>query len=165
MRRAAAALAGALALLAGCGGDHPGITAPPVAATTGTVVLPEPATTATVLKTPQPVPERKSPESTAPGSPRAYLKRLDALATDLVPAVDRAAKSGTSTAIAKLDAQIMSITKAWLESGGAASAAAASLAAAIATARSNVETPLLADESKRQIQAARAALARELAAT
>ncbi|MCW3015819.1 MAG: hypothetical protein JWO02_2911 [Solirubrobacterales bacterium] len=163
MRRAAAALAGAAAvLLSGCGGDEPGTIATPAPRTTGTIVPPEPASTASRETTPQPVPALKPPPS-VPRSRRAYLQRLDALAGDLGAAIDEAAKSGESAAIAAVDEQILRTTKAWLASGGAPSPAAVALAAAIATARSNVETPLLLDESRRQLRAALTAVAQELA--
>ncbi|MCW2998377.1 MAG: hypothetical protein JWN65_1926 [Solirubrobacterales bacterium] len=169
MRRAATALAGTLALLAGCGGDEARRAATPA---TTPVDRPEPAPTAAtpapapapVRTTPTPVAAPRLPGPSVPGTRRAYLQRLVALAAELGPAVDDAAQSGDSTAIAEVDQRIARTTKAWLASGGAPSAAAATLAAAIATARSNVETPLLADESRRQIEAARGALAQELAA-
>ena len=78
-------------------------------------------------------------------------------------AIDEAAKSGDSTAIAEIDRQVMRLTKDWLAGGGTPSPAAAALAQAIATARTNVETPLLAPESQRQVRAARGAIAQELA--
>jgi 2-oxoglutarate dehydrogenase E2 component (dihydrolipoamide succinyltransferase) len=167
MRRAVTALAGTLALLAGCGGDEARRAATPA---TTPVDRPEPAPTAPapapapVRTTPPPVAAPRLPGPSVPGTRRAYLQRLVALAAELGPAVDDAAQSGDSTAIAEVDQRIARTTKAWLASGGAPSAAAATLAAAIATARSNVETPLLADESRRQIEAARGALAQELAA-
>ncbi len=146
------------------------------AATTTTTPSPAPTTTGTAATvapappkpppqtTPQAVPKLPDPTPPVPSSRQTYLQRLDDLAARLDPAITRASQTGDSTPIAKIDDEVMRATKAWSRAGKDPSPAAEALAAAIATARSNVETPLLAGESRRQVAPARAALADELAA-
>jgi hypothetical protein len=161
MRRATATLFATVALLGGCGvdADRPAKTAPPQ--TTGPVAT-APVTTATA-PTVTTVPELVPP--TPPvrvDSRRAYLTRLLVLAERLDAAIDTAARTGESQPIADIDEQVMRTTKAWLDvKGHRPIPAAETLAAAIATARTNVESSLLAPESRRQVQAARGALAAE----
>ncbi len=163
MRRPTVTLLAAVAGLAGCGEgqDQPGVPPP---ATTGVVAPPpaKPATTAATVPA-LTVPSKPKPKP-GPRTRAGYLARLDELAAKLGPAIDEAAQTGDSTPIARIDEAVQRTTKRWLADGNAASPAAATLAAAIATARTNVESSLLAPESRRQVQVARDALAAERAA-
>lgn len=153
-------------LLTACGDEGgPDVATQATGSTTGTVAPPpSPVSRASpTTKTTATVPERQSPPAprAEPGTRDAYLARLQGLAAKLGGAIDAAAATGDSTSIARVDRAVARATARWLASGGAASPAAATLAAAIATARTNVESALLAPESRRQLQAARAALAAE----
>lgn len=163
--RIPAALCGALVLLAGCGSDAPvsssvDTTAP--TPPTSTVVVPSASPTPTPT-TPGTAP-RLPPRRATSGSRAAYLQRLDTLAGRVQAALGKASRTQDSRALAALDEAIMQATTDWRTGGGASSPAAAALTTAMATAISNLESPLLLGESRRQLAAARRALAAERAA-
>ncbi len=159
-----AVLLATAALLAGCGGGS-GPTGTLLTGTPTAARTPAPTPTG-VPAGPEPVPASRPKPKPKPGpdSRGVYLKRLADLASRLDAAIDTAARSGDSTQIARIDDAVQRLARRWLADGHTASPAATSLAAAIATARTNVESALLAPESHRQVRAARDALAAERAA-
>lgn len=160
-----AGLCGAFALLlSGCGGsDEPPVvpaetTAP--APTTSTVIVPE----ATVPATSGTTAPRLPPRRPKKGSRAGYLQRLDVLAGRAQAALGAASRTQDSGALTAIDEDVRQATTAWRTRGGEASPAAAALAAAMATAISNLESTLLTDESRRQLDRARRAVQAERAA-
>ncbi len=160
-----AGLCGALALLvSGCGGtdEPPSVptqtTAP--APSTSTVIVPEASSSSTPAS---PAP-RQPPRRPKAGSRTGYLQRLDALAGRAQAALGEASRARDSGTLTAIDEDVMQATATWRTGGAAASPAAGALAAAMATAVSNLESPLLTDESRRQLDGARRAVQAELAA-